>query len=111
MSIWLNPTGKSTFGIGICDRCKEKMSLEDLFPDPNAPGLRVCLQCRDVFDPYRLPARVAENISLPFTRPDEPLTNDPDSDVLAFVLGVGADDELALGTESGEAIQVTGVPS
>lgn len=108
MSIWFNPTGRSTFGIGICDRCKEKYSIEDLLPDPNAPGLRVCVECRDAFDPYRLPARQSENIALPFTRPDEPLTVDHESDALAFVIGVDSDDEFALGTEDGEALQVTG---
>lgn len=76
MSEWLDPTGRSSYGIGICDRCKVKMSILDLLPDPNAPGLRVCVECRDLYDPYRLPARQTEKISLPFTRPDEPLTFD-----------------------------------
>ena len=73
MSIWLNPRGKSTFGIGICDRCSIKMSLDDLYPDPNFPGLRVCKQDLDDLDPWRLPARQTEDIHLPFTRPDYPL--------------------------------------
>jgi hypothetical protein len=47
-----------------------------LFQDPNSPGLRFCEADLDVFDPYRLPARQTENIALPFTRPDEPLTFD-----------------------------------
>lgn len=81
MSEWLDPTGRSTYGIGICDRCKEKFSIEELLPDPNSPGLRVCVDCCDIFDPYRLPARQAENIALRFARPDNPLTFDPNSGI------------------------------
>jgi hypothetical protein len=74
MGLYLNPTGKSTFGLGICDRCRRKFSLDDLYSDPNSPGLRVCRADRDQFDPYRLPVRKAENITLRFVRPDVPLT-------------------------------------
>jgi hypothetical protein len=70
MPIWLDPSGKSTYGIGICARCSVKMSLDDLFDDPNAPGLKVCRKDRDKLDPYRLPPRQPENIVLRFTRPD-----------------------------------------
>lgn len=73
MSYFLDPTGRSTYGIGICDRCKRVFSIEDLHPDPNSPGLRVCLADLDDFDPYRLPARQTERINLPFVRPDEPI--------------------------------------
>lgn len=74
MSIWLDPTGKSTYGIGVCGRCGIKMSLDDLYPDPNAPGLRVCRKDLDVFDPWRLPPRQPEDITLRNPRPDTPLT-------------------------------------
>lgn len=77
MSIWLNPRGKSTFGIGLCDRCSRKMSLDDLYKDPNFPGLRVCKNDLDELDPWRLPARQTEDIHLPFTRPDLPLDTAP----------------------------------
>lgn len=76
MSRWLNPTGKSTYGIGICDRCRRKMSLDDLYSDPNSPGLRVCAADLDDFDPYRLPARQPENITLRFVRPDVDVATD-----------------------------------
>jgi hypothetical protein len=39
-------------------------------PDPNFPGMRVCKDDLDNFDPWRLPARQTENISLRFPRPD-----------------------------------------
>jgi hypothetical protein len=46
------------------------MSLTDLSPDPNYPGLYVCDIDKDQFDPYRLPARQPEQISLFHPRPD-----------------------------------------
>ena len=68
---FLDPTGKSTFGIGICARCARKFFLEELLPDPNSPALMVCREDRDVYDPYRLPSRPEDQITLPFVRPDE----------------------------------------
>lgn len=39
--------------------------------DLNFPGLQVCDQgCADQFDPYRLPARKTEKITIRFPRPD-----------------------------------------
>jgi hypothetical protein len=73
VSVYLDTRGKSTLAIGICGRCSRKFSLDDLAPDPNYPGLLVCRDDRDDFDPYRLPARQTENIALRFARPDTPL--------------------------------------
>ena len=77
MSIWLDTRGRSTLAIGICDRCRRKMSIEELYSDPNSPGLRVCLEDRDEYDPYRLPARQPEKITLPFVRPDVNIATNP----------------------------------
>ena len=74
MPRFLNTRGNPTLGIGICGRCSQKFPLAALKPDPNAPGLMVCDADRDQLDPYRLPARQVEDITLPFVRPDEPLT-------------------------------------
>lgn len=71
MSIFLDTTGEPTLGIGICDRCRRKFPLAQLIPDGNLPGLRVCKDDSDLYDPYRLPVRRADNIHLPFVRPDE----------------------------------------
>lgn len=74
MSLYLNTTGKTLVAIGVCDRCKMKRALVDLAPDRNSPGLRVCNQgCNDEFDPWRLPARRTEDITLRYPRPDEEL--------------------------------------
>lgn len=73
MAVFLDTRGRSTLAIGICDRCSRKFPLDELRPDPNSPGLRVCRADIDQLDPYRLPARKPENISLRFPRPDTDL--------------------------------------
>lgn len=77
MSIYLDTRGLSNLGIGICDRCSRKMSLTMLMSDPNSPGLRVCKEDLDQLDPYRLPPRQPDTITLPFVRPDSPIGVDP----------------------------------
>lgn len=74
MPIFLDTSGNSTLGIGICDRCKFKRPLGALGPDGNLPGLRVCQDkdgCKDDFDPWRLPALQDDRINLPFVRSDD----------------------------------------
>ena len=73
MAVFLDTTGNATLAIGICGRCSRKFPLDELMPDPNYPGLRVCAADLDDYDPYRLPARQTENISVRFPRPDTPL--------------------------------------
>src|SRR3972149_580372 len=57
--------------IAICDRCKFKFKYLELSPDRDKPGLRVCDECNDVRDPYRLPPRQPEPFTLRHPRPDE----------------------------------------
>lgn len=110
MSEWFDPSGRTSFGIGICDRCREKMSILDLHPDPNAPGLRVCTECMDLFDPYRLPARQSEVISLPFTRPDEPLTFDADEGLPFTAYAFEDDINMFIFAENGNQIELEDNP-
>ena len=77
MPVFLDTRGKSTLAIGICGRCSRKFSITELAPDPNYPGLLVCDVDRDNYDPYRLPARQPENITLRFARPDTPIGTNP----------------------------------
>jgi hypothetical protein len=74
---FLDPTGQPTYGIGICGRCSRKMFLAELMPDPNYPGLMVCEEDRDQYDPYRLAPRPPDQIVLPFNRPDTPINTRP----------------------------------
>lgn len=77
MPVYIDTRGNSVLSVGICDRCSRKFAYVDLMPDPNFPGMRVCKDDLDNFDPWRLPARQTENIALRFPRPDTPLTVDP----------------------------------
>lgn len=77
MSLYLDPTGQPTYGIAICGRCSRKFLLSELSPDPNFPGLMVCREDRDEYDPYRLAPRAPDQIVLPFNRPDTPINTHP----------------------------------
>lgn len=71
MPIYLDTRGKAILSIGICARCSVKYAMSDLTPDPNAPGLLVCPDgCKDVLDPWRLPPRDGDRISIEYARPD-----------------------------------------
>jgi hypothetical protein len=75
--IYLDVSGQSTYGIAICGRCSRKFLLAELAPDPNSPGLMVCKEDLDDYDPYRLAPRAPDQIVLPFTRPDTPINTHP----------------------------------
>jgi len=70
MPIYLDTRGNSVLSVAVCDRCNRKFAYTDLQPDPNFPGMRVCKDDLDQFDPWRLPARQTENIALRHPRPD-----------------------------------------
>jgi hypothetical protein len=71
MPIFLDTLGYSDIAIAVCDRCKMKRPHAVMRNDPNFPGLRVCNEgCADELDPYRLPARKTERITIRFPRPD-----------------------------------------
>lgn len=77
MSVYIDTTGNSVLSVAICDRCSRKFAYVDLMPDPNFPGMRVCKEDLDNFDPWRLPARQTENIALRFPRPDVSVATGP----------------------------------
>lgn len=66
----VNTSGSAA--IAICPRCAIKVQYDDLKQDPNNKQW-YCASCVDLYDPWRLPARQAENISLNHPRPDEEL--------------------------------------
>ena len=70
MPVYLDTRGNSVLSVAVCDRCNRKFPYVDLMPDPNFPGMRVCKDDLDQFDPWRLPALQTENIALRFPRPD-----------------------------------------
>lgn len=77
MSVYLDTRGNSVLSVAVCDRCNRKFAYVDLMPDPNFPGMRVCKDDLDNFDPWRLPARQTENIALRFPRPDVSVATGP----------------------------------
>jgi len=70
MPIYLRTRGYSCAGIAICDRCGFKYRTIELKEDGDKPGLMVCRDCWDPLGPDKYPPKPAENITLPFTRPD-----------------------------------------
>ena len=98
MPVWLDTRGNSVLSVAICDRCNRKMAYVDLYPDPNFPGMRVCKEDLDQYDPWRLPARQTENIALRWPRPD-------------VSVALQADHVLTEnGFEEGNSILIVGVP-
>jgi hypothetical protein len=61
-----------TMAIAICYRCSMKMYQGDLQKDVNT-GAWYCKDCCDLRDPWRLPARKTENITIQHPRPDTDL--------------------------------------
>lgn len=87
MPRFLDTTGNASIAIFICDRCKMKRPIIEAMPDPNFPGLKVCQRgCADEKDPYRLPARKTERITLQYPRPDVSVATDP-NDILTQPYG------------------------
>ena len=77
MPVYLDTRGNSVLSVAVCDRCNRKFPYVELMPDPNFPGMRVCKDDKDNFDPWRLPARQTENIALRFPRPDQSVATGP----------------------------------
>lgn len=77
MPVYLDTRGNSVLSVAICDRCSRKFAYTELMPDPNFPGMRVCKDDLDNYDPWRLPARQTENIALRFPRPDVSVATGP----------------------------------
>lgn len=74
MTKYLNTIGEEVLSIAACPRCKLKIKYVDLVQDPN--NLQwYCRDCVDEFDPYRLPVREGDKLSLQYPRPDEDLVN------------------------------------
>ena len=88
MPIFLDTLGYSDIAIAVCDRCKMKRPHAVMRSDPNFPGLQVCNEgCADNFDPYRLPARKTERITIRFPRPDVSVAVDPNNLVVGEAYG------------------------
>jgi hypothetical protein len=76
MPLYLDTRFNASVAIAICGRCSFKFPIGELGADRNIPGLRVCKDCNDEKDPYRLPPRKPDNIVVKHPRPDVPLTDE-----------------------------------
>jgi hypothetical protein len=64
-----------------------KRPYSDMRPDGNIPAIKVCSEsCSDQFDPYRLPARQPEKITIRFPRPDIDIAENHDA-IITETLG------------------------
>lgn len=88
MSLFLPVRARGSASIAICGRCARKVYYDDLEIDPNNKNY-YCPECVDIYDPWRLPARKPENISLNHPRPDNAVSDEASE---------------SIGTESGQAI-------
>ena len=78
MPVYLDTRGNTKIAIAVCARCGVKYPWTELTSDPNYPGLKVCPDgCKDDFDPWRLPSRATEDITLEWSRPDANLNIGP----------------------------------
>lgn len=100
MSGWDDPTGAPYYAVGICDRCNRRFLLHELIEDGNLPGLRVCRDDWDMLDPYRLPPRQSDNLTLPFVRPDVPIALQPAVVVTFYILTEGGDPIVTQGDDN-----------
>jgi hypothetical protein len=97
MALFLDTRGYSDIAIAICDRCRMKRPHAVMRSDPNFPGLQVCDQgCADQFDPYRLPARKTEKITIRFPRPDADIAVDDNN------LITTGDNEFVISTQEND---------
>ena len=104
--LYCDTRGESVLSVAICDRCSRKMPYTYLRPDPNSPGLMVCPDDLDQYDPWRLAARQTETITLRHPRPDvsvaipgkgKAIPNAPNSDTInqgPNVIGTGEGDSF-----------------
>lgn len=73
MSLYLPVKASGSQAIAICYRCQRKVYHDQLKQDPNNKNW-YCNECVDLYDPYRLPPKAPDAISLSHPRPDVELT-------------------------------------
>jgi NAD-dependent SIR2 family protein deacetylase len=67
--LYLPVRAKGSVAIAVCPRCQTKVYHDEMVKDPNNLNW-YCKDCVDILDPWRLPARKTEDISLTHPRPD-----------------------------------------
>lgn len=75
MPKYIDTRGESKLAVAICPRCRMKRKYVDLVMDPNTKMMVCRFDCQDEFDPYRMPPRGPDDVTLQYPRPDEELIN------------------------------------
>ena len=70
MSRFLDTRGEQVLSPYICDRCKMIKRFSEMVEDEDKQGLWVCRDCSDQIDPWKLPPRESEDVTIPHPRPD-----------------------------------------
>lgn len=78
---FVDPRDLNVTALAVCDRCKHIYAWDDLKPDGDRPGLRVCRTCWDEKDPYKLAPRRTEKVSVDHARPNVDLNIPGGADV------------------------------
>jgi hypothetical protein len=75
-----------------------KRPYSDMRADGNIPAIKVCSEsCSDQFDPYRLPARQSEKITIRFPRPDTDVAENHDN--IITDPGIQNQNDIGIATE------------
>lgn len=69
MSRFLDTRGERYLSPYICDRCSLRGKFSEMVNDPDT-NLWVHRDCADESDPWRLPPRVSDNVTVPNPRRD-----------------------------------------
>ncbi len=77
MPLWQPLNDGPNVAIAECPRCHFKRNYTDLQQDPNDGNWYCRFGCVDLIDPWRLPSRRTEDISLDHARPREELEEKP----------------------------------
>lgn len=104
MPMFIDTRGRAKVAIAICARCSRKFPYSDLTPDPNYPGLYVCDEDKDEFDPWRLQPAATEDITLDHPRPDVSLAPGPMdvwTDNLQAIINANGNQDVATQSSGG----------
>lgn len=75
MGRFLDTRGEQVLSPYICDRCRMIKAFSEMQEDEDRQGLWVCKGCSDQLDPWKLPPRESEDVTIPHPRPDTELAD------------------------------------
>lgn len=86
MSKFLDTRGEAVLSPYRCDRCGIRGKFSEMTQDGDKQGLWVHIDgCSDKLDPWKLPPRQSEDVSIPHPRPDVTLVNGASTDLSPYI--------------------------